>query len=66
MFFLSNFQINELKKNPVLGHPLTEQKFDYQWVFVNGTRQDLNNVCHEASKKFLNWNIAVFTADEMR
>ena len=66
MFFLSNFQLNEFQKNPVLDHPLTGQKFDYQWVFVNGTRQNLNNVCLEASKKFFNWNIAVFTTDEMR
>ena len=50
----------------MLGWPFTKLKFDSQWVIVNGTRWDLSNVCREASKKFLKWNIAIFAKDKMR
>ena len=37
-----------------------------QWAIVNGKAQDIELMCHEASKKFCNWNIAVFIKDQRR
>ena len=37
-----------------------------QWAIVDGKGQDIELMCHEASKKFCNWNIAVFIKDQRR
>ena len=53
------------KKGQALSRSSTQLK-KYQWVIISIKGKDLKNVCHEASKKFFNWNIAIFVKDQMR